>query len=219
MISLIIAKPLFLFYNSGMIPLNQEQRLGRAAYLYIASRKMTASLSLLLVAAVLLVTKGGISALIVGPLSLAGVHAPSAAALSILNWITIGLFLIALLACLVGIIMARMEYANYTFTFEEFDMKLKRGILSLTEVSIPYRSMQDINVERNLMHRFSKTSRVVIDSAGQEEPGQPDESEIVLDPIEKGAAEDIRLMLQRKIGVQVVKGEKEADKEALAESA
>ncbi len=197
-----------------MIPLGQEQRLGRAAYLMMASQRMSAGLGILLLATGLLVAKGGLAVLISKPLALAGVTNASAAALSNLNYITAGLFIIALLVCLIGVLIARMQYAHYTFTFEEFDMKLTHGIIAIIQISIPYRSMQDINIERNLGHRLSGTSRVIINSAGHEESDERNETDIVLDPISEDRAEDIRLMLQRKIGVQVVQGEKEADRQA-----
>jgi membrane protein YdbS with pleckstrin-like domain len=197
-----------------MIPLNQEQRLGRAAYYLMVSRRTNVGFGILIVAAVLLVAKGGLAGLISTPLSFAGIRDSAAMSANIMNVMTAGLFILALLVCLIGVIIARIEYSNFSFTLEEFDMKLKRGVFTVTEISIPYRQMQDINIERNMMHRFTKTSRVIIDSAGHEEADEKNETDIVLDPIDREVADDIRLMLQRKIGVQVVVGEGEADREA-----
>ncbi len=128
--------------------------------------------------------------------------------------VVLGGFILGLIVMIFGIILARIQYKNYTFAFEEFDMKVKRGWLSTRIMSIPYRQMQDVNLERDLTHRLTKTTRVVIASAGTDESPNKDEADIILDPIDMAAADEIRLMLERKIGVQVVQGEKEADQQA-----
>ena len=50
-------------------------------------------------------------------------------------------------------------------------------------------------------------------SAGHEDPVEKDDTDTAFDPIDKDLAEEVRLELERKIGVQVVQGEKEADQE------
>jgi uncharacterized membrane protein YdbT with pleckstrin-like domain len=151
---------------------------------------------------------------LIGILAIGGSHTAAASVSGAVTGLVMGLIIVALLACIVGLIIAKLQYSNYTFTFEEFDLKLKRGIVSTTTVSIPYRQMQDVDVERNILHQMTGTSRVVIDSAGHEEKDEHNETDIILDPIDKETADEIRLMLQRKIGVQVVEGEREADSEA-----
>ena len=201
-----------------MIALNQEQHLGKKAYLLMASRKMTAGLVILLVAAVLLALSGTIISLLAKLSAMGGASAARAAASTspVVMGVVMFAFILALLALIVGLVLARLQYSRFTFTFEEFDLKLKRGILSVSEISIPYRQIQDINVEKSLLHQMTGTGRVIIDSAGHEEQDEHNETDIILDPVDKELAEEIRLMLQRKIGVQVVEGEKEADKEASA---
>ena len=56
--------------------------------------------------------------------------------------------------------------------------------------------------------------KVVIITAGHENSNESDKVEILLEPIDADTAEEIRAKLEREIGVQVVEGEKEADKEA-----
>ncbi len=201
-----------------MISLDQENRLGRKAYMLMVSRKTTAGLVALLFAVLLLALKSGLSGLIAATLFASGMAkaAALAASTNIVMMASAGLAILGLIMCAIGIIVARMEYGNLTFTFEEFGLKLKRGLLSTAEVTIPYRQMQDIDVERSLMHRLSGTSRVIINSAGHEEKDEKNETDIVLDPIDAALAEEIRSMMQRKIGVQVVEGEREADREAVA---
>jgi len=204
-----------------MIVLNQEQRLGRKAYLLLASRQMVPGIIILLIAFALLAASSTIAGVAIGFAKIGGL-ASTASSASIsggVSYVVMLIFMLGLVALVMSLVAARIEYRNYTFTFEEFGLKLKRGLFRLTEVSIPYRQMQDVDVERGFTHQLTGTSRVVINSAGHEEAAEHNETDIVLDPIDKEVAEDIRAMLQRKIGVQVVEGEREADKEAAEQSA
>jgi len=184
----------------------------------MASRNMTAGLIIVLIAAVLLVLSSFIGGFAAGVATISGGAGAAAGIQNIVMGAVYGLFIIGLIVCLIGLIIARLEYNNYTYAFEEFNLKLTQGIIGLTEVSIPYRQMQDIDVERTLLHRMTGTSRVIIDSAGHEEVSEKNETDIILDPIDMEAAEEIRVMMQRRIGVQVVEGDKAADREFGAET-
>lgn len=199
-----------------MIPLNQEQYLGKKAYTLMVSRRMTVGLVIMLIAAVILILQDGLGGFVAGVMTIAGTPGSRAvmSAPVIIHWIVLLGFIVGLAACIIGIFAARFEYKNYTFTFEEFGLKLKYGLASGRIISIPYRQIQNINLERSLMHRMTGTTRVTIDSAGEEDKDGHDESEITLEPIDEAVAEDVRLTLQRKIGVQVVESEREADREA-----
>jgi len=204
-----------------MIPLNQEQHLGRKAYMLMVSRKMTVGFVIFIISLLLIPGKNLLAGLIAGAMSVGGASTKYAVAMSsnVTAGVIVAAFIVALFAMLVGVSAARLEYGRTTFTFEEFGMKLRKGVLSVIETSIPYRQMQDVTIERSLIHQFMGTSRIVIESAGEETPGEPiDESEIILDPVDKDTAEEIRAMLGRKIGVQVVKGEAEADREAASQT-
>ncbi len=186
-----------------MILLNQEQRLGRKAYLLMSARKVGTGLIILIIGLALLALAGTFKLVI-----------PA----TIVNDAVIGVFLLAVIAIVMGLITARVEYDKYTFTFEEFGMKLRRGRMRIVEVTIPYRQMQDINIERGILHQMSSTSKVIISTASNEADEKKNETDIVLEPVAKDTAEEIRLMLMRKIGVQVVEGEKEADREFKSDS-
>lgn len=208
-----------------MILLNQEQRLGKAAFVLLLIRKLVPGIIILLIAFVILLARSGVVDLVIlamkvgGPVSTATMRAISGGA----SYVVELAFIFAGVSIVMSVVTARVEYRNYTFTFEEFGLRLKRGLFRLTELTIPYRQMQDVDIERGFFHQMTKTARLVINSAGHEEPGSrfvpAEETNIVLDPIDKDSAEEIRLMLQRKIGVQVVEGEREADREAVEQSA
>jgi uncharacterized membrane protein YdbT with pleckstrin-like domain len=196
-----------------MIPLNQEQWLGEKAYILMASRKMMPGVIMLLISAILLALKSIITSVVYSGFSAAG-GGSSAMAASISSagtTVIVTLLIISLLVLIVGIIIARLEYKNLTYTFEEFDLRMKKGILHRTENSIPYRQIQDVDIDRSLTLQFMGLSKLTIITAGHEESTEHEKVEVVIEPIQREVAEDIRQMLERKIGVQIVRSVEEAD--------
>lgn len=127
-------------------------------------------------------------------------------------------FLAILLGC-IGIIVNSLRYRFYVFTLEEFGIRLRKGVLHVVEITIPYRQMQNVDVTRSLVYRILGLSRLVILSAGHEQAGEGDQTDTVFDPIDSEVAEEIRVLLGRRIGVQVIEHESEADQQdALARS-
>jgi uncharacterized membrane protein YdbT with pleckstrin-like domain len=96
-------------------------------------------------------------------------------------------------------------------------MKMRRGVTNQRVISIPYRQIQAVNVVRSLAYRFFGVSKLVMITAGHDDPGTNEEADTVLDPIDKDTAEEIRVFLERKIGVQVIEGAVQADKEEEAD--
>ena len=207
-----------------MILLNEEQRLGRKAYTLMVLQGLVPTVIIAVIAIVLLAASRGLSDLIFVVFKLAGSGTPamSNAIDYSVHYVVFLAFALAGVSFVMSFMTSRLRYRKYTFTFEEFGLRLRRGMMRVTELTIPYRQMQDVEVERGFFHQLTGTARIVINSAGHEEPAArfrpAEETNIILDPIDVTAAEEIRLMLQRKIGVQVVEGEREADREALEAS-
>jgi uncharacterized membrane protein YdbT with pleckstrin-like domain len=79
--------------------------------------------------------------------------------------------------------------------------------------------MQNVDVTRPLFYRILGLSRLVILSAGHEQVEEGDQTDTVFDPIDSEIAEEIRTLLGRRIGVQVIEHEIEADsQDAMARS-
>jgi uncharacterized membrane protein YdbT with pleckstrin-like domain len=132
-------------------------------------------------------------------------------------YVSLFLLLLGVIAFLAGFIVSLLQYRNYAFTLDEFDLKLRRGVFSQKEVSIPYRQIQDIDIVRTVSHRLFGVSRLVMITAGHESPEAHDQTDTTFDPIDKALAEEIRAFLERKIGVQVIESTVKADKEEKAE--
>jgi uncharacterized membrane protein YdbT with pleckstrin-like domain len=201
-----------------MIELGAEHRLGRKSFFLLLSHKTGVGLVLVLVSLILLAASGEIIQGIAGAMSL-GSHATPAGAATIsagVSYVISAFFLVGLILSLVGFIACRLQYDNYTYSFGEFDLRLKKGIFNKKETSIPYRQIQDVNIERSLGHQMLGLSKVTMMTAGHEEAGEQGMSQIVLEPIEKELAEEVRAFLERKIGVQVTEDQSVADREAAA---
>jgi len=208
-----------------MILLNEEQRLERKAYILMALKNSVAPLIISVIAIVFWIASRGIGDFIfvMFKLSGSGTEAVSRLISYGVNGVTFVAFALAIVSLVMSLVTTKLNYRNYTFTFEQFGMRLKQGMVRTMELTIPYRQMQDVSIDRGFFHQLTGTSRVIINSAGREEPSTTltpeQETNIILDPIDTAIAEDIRLLLQRKIGVQVVEGERESDREFLEQSA
>jgi len=124
-----------------------------------------------------------------------------------------GVFVISLILIIVGFIIGWLEYINYAYTLSEFDLRMRRGVLNRREISIPYRQIQDVDIDRNFANILLGLSRIVMQTAAHEEADEKGMTEVVLEPVDKAIALDLRDILERRIGVQVVEDEKAADVE------
>jgi uncharacterized membrane protein YdbT with pleckstrin-like domain len=126
------------------------------------------------------------------------------------------IFFLAIIFICIGFVISTLQYRFFVFTLEEFGLRLRKGILNVEEITIPYRQMQDVDVTRSIIYRLLGLSRLVVFSAGHEQPGEPEQTDTVFDLIDFEIGEDIRILLGRRIGIQVIEHETEADEEELA---
>lgn len=198
-----------------MINLDQEQRLGEKALLFLIIKRTRFSYFFLLIGLIILFVRSLIiSAVVDGMGTLGSVSASAPLGVSnVITSIILILLFIAILIFVIGFIVGWLEYKNYTFSLGEFDLIMKKGIFDRKETSIPYHQIDSVDIERNVMYQLLGLSRLVMITAAHEEADEKEMAEIVLEPIEKNFAEEIRAMLERKVGVQVVKNEADADKE------
>ena len=198
-----------------MIPPNIEQHLGRRTWLLLLFKKTILSIVLLLLALILGSAKGFIGQGMSGFLGSAANSSGSASHLisSSVSFVAVVILIIAVIMFIVGYIVALLYYRNYTFMLEEFGLKLKKGIFDIKEISIPYRQIQSVDVMKPFNYQIFGVSRLMIITAGHEDVKEGTETDTVFDPIDAGLAEEIRVILQRKIGIQVTEGENKADAE------
>jgi uncharacterized membrane protein YdbT with pleckstrin-like domain len=202
-----------------MITIGQEQHMGKRTFLLLLSRKTTVALVLFIVSVAVFSLHSSLAIGIAGLAAMGGAVS-GATAISIagdISYVSLFIFLGSIIAFLLGLIVTLLQYRNYTFTLDEFDIKMRRGIFSKKEISISYRQIQAVDIIRSVSYRLFGVSRLVMITAGDDDPGENEEADTVLDPIDKSIAEDIRELLEHKIGVQVIEGTIQADKEEKTE--
>ncbi len=202
-----------------MIVPNVEQNLGRRTWLLLLSKKTTTAVVLLLGSVLIGSSKDFVGRGLAGYfnyLSFGGVSTEHAIS-SFVSFVAVVFLVLGVFWFIGGFIIARIEHRNYTFTLEEFDLKLKKGIFDIKEVSIPYRQIQNVDITKPLVYQFFGVSRLVLVTAGHSEKSN-DGTDIVFDPIDSDLAEEVRNMLQKRVGVQVVEGETKNTTEMAEES-
>jgi len=198
-----------------MISLNTEQHLGLKAFILLLIRRTLVVYILIIIIIVAVSAHSMIISSISSTLKTAGqtIYSDSSIASGFSQVIVI-LFFVTLILFTLGLIISLLEYKNYAFTLEEFDLKMRKGIFDRKEISISYRQIQDVNLEQSLGYQILGLSKLTIITAGHEEADEHESVEIILEPINEDVAVEIRSKLQREIGVQVIESEKKADEEA-----
>jgi uncharacterized membrane protein YdbT with pleckstrin-like domain len=88
----------------------------------------------------------------------------------------------------------------------EDSLKIKRGILSKTENAIPYRQIQNVDIERSFMFQMLGLSRLIILTAGHEDENVKgtDEAEGVIPAVDQKIASWLQTELLKRADVQKV---------------
>jgi uncharacterized membrane protein YdbT with pleckstrin-like domain len=115
-------------------------------------------------------------------------------------------FILSLLVSAISFAFAWLTYTNYLFSMAEDSFKIKRGILSKTENAIPYRQIQNVDIERSLMFQMLGLSRLIILTAGHEDESVKgsDEAEGVIPAVDQKLAEWLQTELLKRADVQKV---------------
>jgi uncharacterized membrane protein YdbT with pleckstrin-like domain len=175
-----------------MITLGQDIRLGKRAFVFLCLEKSKIPSIALLITVVVVLLKDMLPSEIQADVSLV---------ISFCVVATLFLFLVTFVA-------GWFEYFGYSFAIGEFDIRVKRGIIKRRETSIPFRNIQNINIERNYSHQMFGLSKIILDTAAnEEEEFEKGMSEAVIEAVDKEVAEELRDILHRKIGVQIVRPE------------
>lgn len=198
-----------------MIPIGRPQHLGRKTMILMLIQGLIPCVLFLFVVIALSFIKNRISFGDSSSLDILYQFIPAVDPnVSVLSNIIIPvLFFLAIILGGIGVLVNYLRYVCFKFTLEEFGLRMRKGVLRVEEISIPYRQMQNVDVTRPLFYRILGLSRLVILSAGHEQIEEGDQTDTVFDPIDSEIAEEIRTLLGRRIGVQVIEHETEADKQ------
>ncbi|MGC9598947.1 MAG: PH domain-containing protein [Minisyncoccia bacterium] len=114
-------------------------------------------------------------------------------------------FIVFALVAAVTFLVTWLIYRNYKFYLGDDALKIKKGVLNKEETAIPYRQIQNADIERDLSFQMLGLSRLVILTAGEEEEKSgEDESEGILPAMDKDLAEWLQAELLKRANVQKV---------------
>jgi len=122
-------------------------------------------------------------------------------------WIALAVFAVAIA---IALLVSWIIYVNFKFFLDEDSLRIKSGVFSKEEIAMPYRQIQNVDIERDLTYQMLGMSRLVILTAGREDEAKPgeNESEGVLPALDKGLAEQLQKELLKRTNVEKVIEEK-----------
>jgi uncharacterized membrane protein YdbT with pleckstrin-like domain len=199
-----------------MIISGQKHHLGNKALFFMLLQNLSPAIFLLVLVFIILISWNSLSLGLENSNNTLTQY-PFLISYSVLSYIPSAILIIVLLAIVlfgVGALMALLQYRFFTFTLEEFDLRLRKGIFNIQEITIPYRQIQNVDIVRSFLYRIFGISKLVIMSAGHDEDLTDNAvTSTVFNPIDKELAEEVRIPLERHIGIQVIENTEKADRE------
>jgi uncharacterized membrane protein YdbT with pleckstrin-like domain len=181
------------------------QKLGLRTFIVFVLENSMPALVLIVIWIVLAVVRiGGVDFLAANFFTAAA--APGALA-NLLNVALLGAFVLIVLAILFAVLLASIDYLTYHFMLDENALRIEQGLLNKSEISIPYRQIQDVDLEQSFIHMMLGVARVAVLTAGHEGKSPEDtsdDSEIALPIIDKPRAEIIRTELLKRANIEKV---------------
>lgn len=119
--------------------------------------------------------------------------------------ISFSCFLIAIVIFVVCIFAARFVYKGQTFCLSTDALKIRKGIFTKQEIAIPYRQIQNVEIERTFFQQISGVSKITIVTAGHDDvTTTQDESRVVIETMDRDVATVLQEELLRRADVQKV---------------
>ena len=112
-----------------------------------------------------------------------------------------------------AIFMARYDYACHEFMLDDYALHVKTGVINRSIVSIPFRQIQDVNIEESYIERAFGVASLSVLTAGHGdaeysrpgEAGIPEEEASALFPlIQRTFADELEKTLMQHSNVQQV---------------
>lgn len=169
--------------------MDKERKLGLRVFYYYLSRRLIFGFALIIFSIVCLLIKESVLVKILFFLE-------TETALGVISTFITVIFLASIAFLLGGIILAWIKYSSCTFVLNDFAISIKRGVLNKKEISIPYRQIQNVNLEQSFTDRIMRICKLIIQTAGNDE--SKEEGEGVFEVIDLKIAEEIQTILLQK---------------------
>jgi len=177
-------------------------RLGRTTFYYMFLKYCLPALFLSLIELALLATAGGEN--ILPPFSEWFSSSPVFAEAIRIAIVTIPplIFVAAGLA----LVMAYAWYYSFRYKIGDNDISFEKGLIGRQEISIPFRQIQNADVEQSILYRIFNLADLVILTAGHEDPERAteNESEIVMPALNADEARRLHEYLLDRANVQKI---------------
>ncbi|HEU5114178.1 MAG TPA: PH domain-containing protein [Candidatus Paceibacterota bacterium] len=121
-----------------------------------------------------------------------------------LGLIGVACFTIFFVALGYALFASWIVYRSHEFCLADDALKVKQGVVTKQEVAIPYRQIQNVDIERSVSEQIFGLSRLVILTAGHEDAGEKDPAEGILPAMDKNLASSLQEELLKRADVQKV---------------
>ncbi|MEW6528505.1 MAG: PH domain-containing protein [Candidatus Micrarchaeota archaeon] len=64
------------------------------------------------------------------------------------------------------LVWTELRYRNYTYYLSETEITIRRGVLRIERISIPFEKIQNVNVSRSILERILGLATIKIETAG-----------------------------------------------------
>jgi uncharacterized membrane protein YdbT with pleckstrin-like domain len=125
----------------------------------------------------------------------------------------LGGIILFLLYAIGAILLAKYNYSCHQFMLDDYALHIRTGIINRSEMSIPFRQIQDVNIEESYIERAFGVASLSVLTAGHEdapymkagEAGIPEEeSSGLFQQIQRSYADELQKVLMRVSNVQQV---------------
>lgn len=108
-----------------------------------------------------------------------------------------------LLAIIITFISAFLLYRRWEYFLDTDALHIRKGVLRRQELAIPYRQIQNINIERSVLNQMTGTSSLVILTAGEADPENKEvDSDGVIPVIDQELARKLQAELVIRANIQ-----------------
>ena len=110
----------------------------------------------------------------------------------ILNWAIFGSFVFVALLFALALLITSIDYFTFYFMIDNSGLCIKKGLVDKQEISIPYKQIQDIDIDRPFIYQMFGVCRLNILTAGQDSDHDNDPTEANFPIIDKDLAYNLR---------------------------
>lgn len=178
--------------------MNNKQKLGIKVFYYYLSKKISVGIFLFVVS--IFITSLNDAMVVKADLLFS-----TETSVLVVKYFVYAAFFISTLFTLYGLLSSWLSYISCDFSLDENAFNIRRGFFTKKEISIPYRQIQNINIEQSLSQKMMGIGKLVILTEGSHSEISTTKSEGSFDIIDYDLAHKIREFILQRANLQIVK--------------